>query len=370
MAFSLKKRVKSKLSISSVCDDDGNTLGEVLHRSTKTNKSKKNKRKENNLVSSDHTTSRDNEYLSGTRSLSADHHVIYRNQCPCETHYDKQLIEQNYSLTVDKLFDLLFGTNEFVRTYRQSQNIFDDTATEWTLNPETKCRERILNFKIPYESTLVGKSTITTREKQTIVQEVVGFHYIVEAEVFNQGVKFSDTFSLGMRYCLVQTSATNTHLCVTAQARFCKPVNGFIKQLIEKNTYSTSIECFKDLNNRLNLITDFTMKKRRLSRSELSLSIPITSNEHSRRMSRHDALSFVSLQQTISEDTRRLEVSSLSSPSPSHYPNIIMYFFILLAGCLLFIHLFLYSKLKNMDVLVDHLSNLVNTSSSISAREQ
>ena len=105
-------------------DDDVNTLGEVLHRSTKTNRSKKNKKKENNLVSSSHTATRENEYLSGTRSLSADHHVVYRNKCPCETHYDKQLIEQDYGLTVDKVFDLLFGTNEFVRTYRQSQNIF------------------------------------------------------------------------------------------------------------------------------------------------------------------------------------------------------------------------------------------------------
>jgi hypothetical protein len=34
------------------------------------------------------------------------------------------------------------------------------------MNEETKCRERILNYKIPYESTLVGKGIITTREKQ------------------------------------------------------------------------------------------------------------------------------------------------------------------------------------------------------------
>ncbi len=42
----------------------------------------------------------------------------------------------------------------------------DDTATEWTMNEETKYRERVLNYKVPYESTLVGKGTISTCEKQ------------------------------------------------------------------------------------------------------------------------------------------------------------------------------------------------------------
>jgi hypothetical protein len=34
------------------------------------------------------------------------------------------------------------------------------------MNDETKHRERVLNYKVPYESTLVGKGTILTCEKQ------------------------------------------------------------------------------------------------------------------------------------------------------------------------------------------------------------
>lgn len=34
------------------------------------------------------------------------------------------------------------------------------------MNEETKYRERVLNYKVPYESTLVGKGTISTCEKQ------------------------------------------------------------------------------------------------------------------------------------------------------------------------------------------------------------
>jgi hypothetical protein len=50
--------------------------------------------------------------------------IIYRSQCLCGTHPDKRLLEHSYDLTVDKLFDLLFGSNDFIRTYRQAQRFF------------------------------------------------------------------------------------------------------------------------------------------------------------------------------------------------------------------------------------------------------
>jgi hypothetical protein len=55
---------------------------------------------------------------------------------------------------------------------------------------------------------------------------------MLETEVCNEGVKFSDTFSLKMRYCLVQTSLTKTNLLVTAQIVYIKQVNGLIKRLL------------------------------------------------------------------------------------------------------------------------------------------
>lgn len=38
--------------------------------------------------------------------------------------------------------------------------------TEWTRNEETNILERTLFYKVPFETTLLGKSTIITREKQ------------------------------------------------------------------------------------------------------------------------------------------------------------------------------------------------------------
>jgi hypothetical protein len=39
------------------------------------------------------------------------------------------------------------------------------------MNEETKSRERVLNYKMPFESTLVGKGTIITHEKQVNIEE-------------------------------------------------------------------------------------------------------------------------------------------------------------------------------------------------------
>jgi hypothetical protein len=58
------------------------------------------------------------------QSSSTERPMIYRSDCTCDSHYDKQLVERNYDLIIDKLFDLMFGTNEFVRTYRKAQRFY------------------------------------------------------------------------------------------------------------------------------------------------------------------------------------------------------------------------------------------------------
>ncbi len=69
-------------------------------------------------------SSPDSDIDTNNQSNTNGNLLIYRTNCLCETHYDKQLLENNYDLTVDKLFDLIFGSNEFVRTYRQAQRFY------------------------------------------------------------------------------------------------------------------------------------------------------------------------------------------------------------------------------------------------------
>lgn len=49
--------------------------------------------------------------------------------------------------------------------------------------------------------------------------------------MFNEGVKFSDTFFLIIRFCIVQLSQTTTNLLVTARIQYVKPVNVIMKRM-------------------------------------------------------------------------------------------------------------------------------------------
>ncbi len=70
------------------------------------------------------------------------------------------------------LFELIEKLNDFMVKYFRSNSFenfvyyLDETETEWMINEATNHRERTFRYKVPYESTFVGKSTIFTREKQ------------------------------------------------------------------------------------------------------------------------------------------------------------------------------------------------------------
>lgn len=47
----------------------------------------------------------------------------YLSKCPCESHLATQLIDRTYSISVERLFDYLFGDNDFVVAYHKSRRI-------------------------------------------------------------------------------------------------------------------------------------------------------------------------------------------------------------------------------------------------------
>ncbi|CAM4943873.1 unnamed protein product [Rotaria socialis] len=364
MSHTLKKRGKSPANLVVAVDDDSAVLGEVLHRSTKTSKSSKKAKNSDKLLKPSQINNPDSDFELGTL-VSDQNSSAYRSKCSCDSHFDKVFLDSNYNIIADKMFDLIFGANEFVRTYRQAQRIYEDTATEWYTSAKDNCEERMLNYKVPYESTFVGRGTITTRERQTILKKEAGSYYQVETELFNSGVRYSDTFSLVMRYCILQTSGTTTHLLITAQVRFCKQVLGFIKQLIERNAFTASIEGFKDMNNRLNLISKFKKEKRLLTRDGVTLPVPVVNNKRARRTSRHDTLGIKSSDPLINNaDKDHLTLSIISHANP------ILCFLMFIVVFLVMIQLYLYLKLRYMDILVDSLSNLMKMSSSSSSKRR
>ncbi|CAF4987553.1 unnamed protein product [Rotaria sp. Silwood1] len=352
MSASPKKHLQSQENTVQVNNDDNNNNNKIILQDTinRPTKKKKKKKSRKSSLAIDHTIPlvNDNNIDINIQTSLTENCIIYRSKCPCDKHYNKQLIEHNYDLPVDQLFDLIFGSNEFVRTYRQAQRLFDQTETEWITNEETNLCERTLNYKVPFETRLLGKSTIITREKQIRSQEVPGSHYVIETEVYNEGVKFSDTFTLIIRFCLVQISPTTSNLLVTARIQYIKPVNGIIKQFIERNSYSASQEGLKDLNIRLNALKNFSMDKPCLTNGEVTLQEPIIDKVHS--ISQHD-IRPVNLSLSNNNNNN-------ANVGTSDEDNIV-YIIIFMVGILSIIHIYLYYKLAHTDYLLDKLNHLL-----------
>lgn len=59
--------------------------------------------------------------------------------------------------------------------------------------------------------------------------EKPGLLYVVSAEVFNEGMKYTDAFYVATRFCLFQHDAKRSHLRISAEVKYIKSVNGIAR---------------------------------------------------------------------------------------------------------------------------------------------
>jgi hypothetical protein len=94
-------------------------------------------------------------------------------------------------MSVERLFDFIFGDNDFLVAYRASRRIkgfincsnlsfsilffIDYQASEWQVNEETGQRERLLTYKVTV-SAVFGSTTICSNERQ--VNKYFSFFYV------------------------------------------------------------------------------------------------------------------------------------------------------------------------------------------------
>ncbi len=53
--------------------------------------------------------------------------------------------------------------------------------------------------------------------------------YVLNCEVYNEGMKYTDAFYVATRFCMVQRDSEHSSLKVTGEIRYIKNVNSFIK---------------------------------------------------------------------------------------------------------------------------------------------
>ena len=53
--------------------------------------------------------------------------------------------------------------------------------------------------------------------------------YVVNSDVYNEGMKYTDTFFVATRFCMFQRDAKHSFFRVTAEVKYVKNVNAIIK---------------------------------------------------------------------------------------------------------------------------------------------
>ncbi|UJR14583.1 hypothetical protein I4U23_001578 [Adineta vaga] len=172
--------------------------------------------------------------------------INYISKCPCESHLSRLIIDKTLPCHVDKLYELIFEDNVFSRAHRDSQKLTDFTMDEWRMNNDIGKQIRNVTYKTITQS-ILGTNTISCNEKQIMDTEVPHSLYVINTEVHNEGVKYTDAFFVATRYCMFQRNAKHSHLKITAEIKYLKSVNLVVKSFIEKNCHASIDEGLNSL---------------------------------------------------------------------------------------------------------------------------
>ncbi|CAF3257477.1 unnamed protein product [Rotaria sp. Silwood2] len=301
----------------------------------------------------------------GMKRNSENLEVCYLAQCPCQSHLATELINRTYSMSADRLFDYIFGNNDFLDAYRASRRIKDFHASEWQVNDETGKRERLCTYKVTVAA-VIGSTTIVSNEKQIIDCELQKSHYVLDTEIRNEGIKYADSFYVACRYCLIQIGSNKTHLKVTSEVRYVKSLMAIIKTFIEKNAMAALQDSFADLMKRMD--QESSKRSRTFSTSKttekekviLSKTRTLRQQQSDELTSSINDLSINSQREESIED----EISSdVSVPDRLFFSKnaFLLLFCLFTMLLLLVINIFLCVKLNQIDNMTDNLIKMYPT---------
>ncbi|CAF0857326.1 unnamed protein product [Didymodactylos carnosus] len=171
---------------------------------------------------------------------------VYLTDCPCEKHFNKQLVKQTYQLSIEQLFEFLFTKNRHILEFYREQKVSDLETTAWIMHGVTNKRERYVTFNVSFDSKL-EKKTILCKEKQMIKTERKNSYYIIDSKMYCNGFRFGEQYFI-IRYCLIQIAHNQSSLRITAEVQYRKNVIQLIQSVIEKNALAGLLRLgFSDL---------------------------------------------------------------------------------------------------------------------------
>ncbi|XP_007946041.1 protein Aster-C, partial [Orycteropus afer afer] len=169
-------------------------------------------------------------------------------------------INRVFHISAERMFELLFTSSRFMQKFTNSRNILDVVSTPWNVEPGGD-QLRTMTYTIVLNNPLTGKCTAAT-EKQTLYKESrEAQFYLVDSEVLTHDVPYHDYFYTLNRYCITRSSKQKCRLRVSTDLKYRKQPWGLVRSLIEKNSWSSLENYFKQLE------SDLLMEESVLSQS-------------------------------------------------------------------------------------------------------
>ncbi|XP_070262324.1 protein Aster-C isoform X2 [Myotis yumanensis] len=185
-----------------------------------------------------------NEYLSLDKSSTSD--SVDEENIPEKDLRGRLYINRVFHINADKMFELLFTSSRFMQRFTNSRNIIDVVSTPWNVEPGGN-QLRTMTYTIILNNPLTGKCTTAT-EKQTLYKESrEAQFYLVDAEVVTHDVPYHDYFYTVNRYHIFPSSEQKCRLRVSTDVKYRKQPWAIIKSVIEKNSWSSLEDYFKQL---------------------------------------------------------------------------------------------------------------------------
>jgi len=167
--------------------------------------------------------------------------------CACVSHYDNEHLNQEFDLSIEKLYKSLFNDESVVQSkMRALLKAEDYEATSWH-DSEEGASERTLTYRVPLNANL-GPKWAEVIEKQVLTTTSVATKcYVINCEVTNPNVPYGDKFNIVKRYCLTRGRDNTCKLRLTSDVQYKKGVWGMVKSIIEKNSKEGIKEYCEDL---------------------------------------------------------------------------------------------------------------------------
>lgn len=166
--------------------------------------------------------------------------------CLCESHEGKEVLNIIVPIAIDQLFTLVFTKSNFMMELFESRKTYDVLETPWQPCEENRLKMRQLTYTLTLNHSM-AKIAQTTDTQRLMKQSKPGQLYVVDCEIVNTGIPYSDTFSVKSRYCLSRVSNQETRIIVHGHVNYKKSVWGLVKSLIEKTAVQGLMDFCTDL---------------------------------------------------------------------------------------------------------------------------